>query len=168
MWVIARRARFFLICVLFAGLVAAAAWYVDRGGASLGGSARVIDGDSLMVAGSEIRLFGIDAPELRQTCTRAGRTWSCGAEAAQALRRMVAGRELVCHPRERDRYDRTIATCRAGELDVSAAMVRGGYAVAYGAYETDEREAREARRGLWAGEFDMPAAWRARHPRGPR
>ncbi len=168
MWVMARRARFFLLCVLLAGLVAASAWYVDRSRPTLGGGARVIDGDSLVVGGTEIRLFGIDAPELHQTCSRAGRPWNCGQEAAQALRRMVAGREVTCHARERDRFERTVATCRTGELDLAAAMVRGGYAIAYGAYDADEREARDARRGLWAGEFDRPATWRARHPRPAR
>lgn len=168
MWAIARRARFFLLCVLLAGLVAATAWHIDRARPRLGGSVRVIDGDSLVVGGTEIRLFGIDAPELRQTCTRAGRAWNCGSEAMQALRRMTAGREVSCQARERDRFDRVVATCRAGELDLAAAMVRGGYATAYGAYDADEREARDARRGLWAGEFDRPAAWRARHPRSAR
>jgi endonuclease YncB( thermonuclease family) len=81
---------------------------------------------------------------------------------------MVASRQIACQTRERDRYARTVALCRAGELDLSAAMVRGGYAVAYGAYEADEREAREARRGIWAGEFDRPATWRAQHPRAPQ
>lgn len=165
MWTIARRTRFFLICVLLAGLVAATAWYAERGSPSLSGSVRVIDGDSLVLDGTDIRLFGIDAPELRQTCSRAGRVWTCGMDAAQTLRRMVSGRDVTCHAREHDRYGRTVAVCRAGELDLSAAMVRGGFAVAYGAYEADEREARAARRGIWSAEFDPPSVWRARHPR---
>ena len=44
-------------------------------------------------------------------------------------------------------------------------MIRGGFAVAYGAYEADEREARDARRGIWASDFETPSAWRAKHPR---
>ncbi|MDZ4374945.1 MAG: hypothetical protein U1C74_26495 [Phenylobacterium sp.] len=45
-------------------------------------------------------------------------------------------------------------------------MVRGGMAVEYrqfsgGVYAPVESEARRARRGLWAGSFEQPAAWRA-------
>jgi endonuclease YncB( thermonuclease family) len=47
-------------------------------------------------------------------------------------------------------------------------MVAGGHAVAYGAYDGEERAAREARRGIWSSSFDRPAAWRAKHPRDPR
>jgi endonuclease YncB( thermonuclease family) len=44
-------------------------------------------------------------------------------------------------------------------------MVGAGQAVAYGAYQAEEREAREARRGVWASTFEHPAVWRGRHPR---
>lgn len=40
----------------------------------------MIDGDSLSVGQHEIRLFGIDAPELKQTCMRAGQSWACGSQ----------------------------------------------------------------------------------------
>jgi hypothetical protein len=36
--------------------------------AEITGPARVIDGDTLDLAGTRIRLWGIDAPETRQTC----------------------------------------------------------------------------------------------------
>lgn len=165
---ITRRARFFLLWIVIAGAIAAVAWFRDRPGAEIVGRARVVDGDSIFVGATEIRLYGIDAPELYQTCTRNGRPWNCGADAAQALRNAIAGREVSCRPRERDRYGRTVATCRVGGLDLAAAMIKGGYAVAYGAYEADEREARDARRGIWSSSFDMPSAWRARHPRRDR
>lgn len=164
---LARRARFFMMCLALAGAVAATAWFADRYNAAITGPARVIDGDSLVVGGAEIRLEGIDAPELHQTCTRAGKPWACGADAAQALRNAVAGKEVVCRPHDRDRYGRTVASCQAAGLDLGAAMVKGGLAVSYGGYRADEREARDARRGIWASSFDQPAAWRARHPRPP-
>jgi endonuclease YncB( thermonuclease family) len=162
---ITRRARFFLLCLALAGAVALTAWFAERQAATVLGSARVIDGDSLVVSGTEIRLFGIDAPELSQTCLRAGRSWNCGADAAEALRAATAGRTIVCRPHEQDRYGRTVAVCHASGLDLGAAMVKGGLAVAYGAYEADQREARDARRGIWSSNFEQPAAWRARHPR---
>jgi endonuclease YncB( thermonuclease family) len=65
-------------------------------------------------------------------------------------------------------YGRTVAVCFVGALDLGAAMVKGGFAMAYGAYEADEREARDARRGVWSSSFERPAAWRARHPRTGR
>jgi endonuclease YncB( thermonuclease family) len=50
---------------------------------------RVIDGDSLEVAGENIRLIRIDAPEGRQLCQRAGREWRCGDDATAALGQLV-------------------------------------------------------------------------------
>lgn len=51
------------------------------------GTARAQDGDSMMVDGVRVRLFVIDAPELDQACTRAGRKRACGEEAAAELSR---------------------------------------------------------------------------------
>jgi endonuclease YncB( thermonuclease family) len=160
-----RRARLFLLCAMLAGGLAAAGWFIDRQAAAIVGSAQVIDGDSLVVAGAEVRLYGIDAPEHGQTCLRGGFAWNCGAEASAALRAAAAGRQVVCRARDRDRYNRIVAVCTAGGVDLGAAMVKGGLAVALGAYAADEREARDARRGIWSSSFERPAAWRARHPR---
>jgi endonuclease YncB( thermonuclease family) len=163
-----RRGRAMLFAAIAVASLAATGWLLDRRSAELVGPARVIDGDSIVVAATEIRLYGIDAPEYRQTCLRAGFAWPCGVEAANVMRRMVAGREIRCRPRDQDRYGRTVAVCFIGALDLGAAMVKGGFAMAYGAYEADEREARDARRGVWSSSFERPAAWRARHPRTGR
>jgi endonuclease YncB( thermonuclease family) len=163
---IVRRAQFFLFWAAVAGAIAVSGWLIEQQRAqTVVGSARVIDGDSLSVLGVEVRLFGIDAVELHQTCLRAGQPWACGIEAARALRQAIAGREVTCRSRERDRYGRMVAVCHAGALDLGAAMIKGGYAVAFGAYAADEREARDARRGIWASAFDPPQVWRARNPR---
>ena len=127
------------------------------------GPAQVIDGDSLRVAGIEIRLFGIDAPEFRQTCLRAGHPLACGRAATRFLEWLTQGRELRCRAREEDRYGRTVAACAVEGRDLGAAMVSGGHAVAYGAYEQEERAARNAGRGIWSSRFEPPAAWRAKH-----
>jgi endonuclease YncB( thermonuclease family) len=160
-----RRGRAILIAAAAIAALALAAFVLDRRPGEIAGAARVIDGDSIVVAGVEIRIFGIDAPEFRQTCRKSGRTWPCGRAATAVMRGMVAGREIRCRPREQDRYGRTVAVCYAGGLDLGGAMVKGGNAVSYGAYQADESEARDARRGVWSGSFDPPAAWRAHHPR---
>jgi endonuclease YncB( thermonuclease family) len=165
---IGRRTRSFAVWALIATAIAVAAWFFEQSGEAVVGGARIIDGDSLSVAGVEIRLFGIDAPELSQTCMRAGEHWPCGRDAAAALRLAAAGREVTCRPRDKDRYGRVVAVCHAGGVDLGAAMIKGGLAVAYGAYAADEREARDARRGIWSSNFDTPAEWRARHPRTDR
>jgi endonuclease YncB( thermonuclease family) len=133
---------------------------------SFGGYARIVDGDSLVVAGIEVRLHGIDAPELFQRCSREGREVRCGRESARALIAMVAGQPLTCEQRDIDRYGRTVALCRVEDVDLGRAQVLAGHAVAYGAYYQEEAMARAARRGLWAGEFMRPREWRDRHRGG--
>lgn len=162
-----RRMRDAMTAAVVVIVVAALARFVDDLRPPVTGPARVVDGDSLVVDGQDIRLEGIDAPELAQTCLRGEQVWRCGRDAATALRRMVADRHVSCRGREKDRYGRLLAVCNAGGVDLNAAMVKAGYAVAYGNYLADERDARDARRGLWASQFEQPAAWRARHPRAP-
>lgn len=162
------RAASVMITALLVALLAGLGWYLDQRRPSLSGHVRVIDGDSLVIDGTEIRLYGIDAPEYRQTCQRGGEAWSCGIEARRALQAMVSGRTVTCRPRDEDRYGRLIASCEAAGNDLGATMIKGGHAVSLGAYDVDEREARAARRGVWSSNFERPAAWRARHPRPNR
>jgi len=158
-----RRARAVLLAGLALAGLAATGLLTQRRAPDIVGPAEVIDGDSIRVAGIEIRLYGIDAPEFRQICMRAGHPWHCGRAATRFLEALTAHAELRCRPREEDRYGRTVAVCFAGESNLGVAMVRAGQAVAYGAYQAEEREAREARRGIWASSFEHPATWRARH-----
>ena len=131
--------------------------------ANVTGVARPIDGDSLWVAGHEVRLQGIDAPEGRQTCRRGGEDWACGDEAYRELGRAIGGDSVTCNFSRRDAYGRLLARCSAARRDLNAAMVRMGMAVAYGDYVREEAEARSSGRGLWAGEFEAPSKWRAQH-----
>lgn len=131
------------------------------------GRARVVDGDTLTVAGVRVRIWGIDAPEGRQTCQdAAGHGYACGEVAAARMRALVAGGDVSCVVRDHDQYGRSVSQCRAGAQDLGAAMVGAGLAVEYrrfdgGAYAAAEAEARRARRGLWAGTFEQPSEWRA-------
>ena len=133
--------------------------------AQVAGYATVTDGDTLTVDGQRVRLFGINAPESRQVCAgAAGRRWRCGQSATAALAKRVGGRLVVCTERDRDRYGRVVAVCRAGGEDLNAWMVSQGLALAYRrysmAYVGQERAAKAARRGLWRGEFVAPWYWR--------
>lgn len=139
------------------------AWRKAGSPRTVSGHARIIDGDSLVVAGVEVRLWGIDAPELSQRCQREGREVRCGREAHRSLVALAAGQPVTCERRDIDRYGRTVAICRADVVDLGRAQVMAGQAVAFGAYYQDEAAARDARRGLWAGEFVRPRDWRVQH-----
>lgn len=147
----------------------------DRAPERVEGRARVVDGDTLRVDGVPVRLAGLDAPELAQSCARAdGAPYPCGEAAREALRRLIDDRSVACDVRGRDRYRRLLARCRVDGEDLGRRLVRDGLAVAYRGYEAEEREARARRRGLWAGTFQPPEAWRrerrerSAEARGPR
>jgi len=147
-------------------------------GEAIAGAVRVVDGDSLEIGDARIRLFGIDAPELRQLCRSAdGHDVTCGLAARDALGQLIGGRPVSCTPAEARSYDRIVAVCtvdgndsRRDGTDLSEAMVRAGHAIelpahSKGRYAAAEREARDARRGIWAGHFERPSEWRQRTAR---
>lgn len=131
------------------------------------GVASVIDGDTIDIHGTRIRLNGIDAPESRQLCLdAAGKQYRCGQQAALALADFLdAHRPTSCVEVDRDRYGRTVAVCTAGGQDVADWLVRGGHALDWprysdGAYAGAEKAAQAARRGMWEGSFARPWEWR--------
>ncbi len=64
--------------------------------ADMSGRARVLSGDTFAIGDDVIRLYGVDAPEPRQTCERDGVVRSCGAEATGSLRGIIGGNEVRC------------------------------------------------------------------------
>ena len=132
--------------------------------ADITGPARIIDGDTIVIAGERIRLHGIDAPENGQSCVADGVTWACGQRATAALAGFIDGAPVSCRPHGEDRYGRTIATCTVRGEDIEAWLVRNGWALAYRRFSTDyldeEAEARAAQAGLWRGAFVPPWEWR--------
>jgi endonuclease YncB( thermonuclease family) len=131
------------------------------------GSVRVVDGDSLRKGDTDIRLYGIDAPEYRQSCRdKHGTEYSCGKQSTNALRGLVKGQEVSCSSIETDRYRRAVPVCKIGELDINGEMVRLGWALAYSrhsaSYLRAEAEAKKAKRGIWAGTFERPEDYRSR------
>ncbi|QPC88003.1 thermonuclease family protein [Mesorhizobium sp. NBSH29] len=127
------------------------------------GQAVINDGDSLTLGKERVRLRGIDAPEYNQTCTKDGTSYLCGRLSREALVRLIARRPVVCKGGDHDRYGRILGRCSAGDTDLNRLQVEAGWAVAYGDYEDEEKAAREAKRGLWAGSFDRPRRWRDSH-----
>ena len=127
---------------------------------------KVSDGDSLRSGKLRIRIFGIDAPELKQQCQdQNGSAWACGLAARQQLENLLDANKLLhCALRDVDRYGRLVMQCFRGTVDIGAAMVRSGHALAYRSfsqlYVAEEQQASLARNGVWQGSFQPPWEWR--------
>ncbi len=136
--------------------------------AEVAGPPRVVDGDTLEVQGTVIRLYGIDAPELGQICRIAERAYDCGQIARTALLDLTAGVTVSCElapaSRDDDGADGRIGRCSADGYDLSEGMTYTGWALASRRvskrYVAFEDGARAARRGLWRGQFVAPWDWR--------
>jgi endonuclease YncB( thermonuclease family) len=148
------------------------------GAEPLTGLAQVIDGDTIAINDTRIRLEGIDAPEAGQSCKRKWfGSWPCGGAATDALLAMLQGKTASCEPRGLDKYGRTLAVCFVDGRDINAAMVRQGFAWAFIKYSTsyvkEEAEARAQSLGIWQGP-SMPAweyraqRWTAAEPQAPQ
>jgi endonuclease YncB( thermonuclease family) len=135
--------------------------------------AQTKDGDTIVVNSTTFRLYGMDAPEYRQTCKDAkGNDWPCGKAARSQLDAYVQSGSIVCEPRAEDKYNRKVAKCASATVpDLAEAMVRSGLAISpaergTAAYADAEQAAKDAKRGIWQGSFDNPADYRTLHPRG--
>ncbi|MBB4263768.1 thermonuclease family protein [Bradyrhizobium sp. CIR3A] len=131
------------------------------------GQASVIDGDTLEIHGTRIRLWGIDAPESSQLCRgEDSLQYRCGAQAANDLDAYIARRPVNCVLLNLDRYGRTVATCSVDGADVGEWLVRNGLALDWvqyskGRYSGAQRDAERAGRGIWKGSYVEPRLYRA-------
>ena len=66
-----------------------------------------------------------------------------GAVAATRLQALAAGRSIVCQEKDRDRFGRTVAICRASGEDLLAIMVREGFAWAFTRFSVDVSASRK-------------------------
>ena len=151
------------VVVLAAAVIAV--WLQVGNTRTLAGGMRVADGDTIVIDGDRVRLRGIDAPELGQTClAQDGATIACGRLAARHLDTLIGGDSVTCRGHEHDRFERLLAVCsiggEAGDVDLNRQMVADGWALAYGAHNRAEAQARRQRLGMWAWSFDRPADWR--------
>ena len=59
------------------------------------GQAKIIDGDTIHIKSNKIRLHGIDAPELNQTCLFENKSWDCGKESESFLLELINLKKMV-------------------------------------------------------------------------
>ncbi|SEH85993.1 Endonuclease YncB, thermonuclease family [Tardiphaga sp. OK245] len=136
--------------------------------ADVTGVPKIRDGDQMTIGATRIRLAGMDSPGLDQLCLNAaGERWTCGVAAHEALVEHVGDKSWTCHVLRTDRFGRSVAKCEVDGEDISQWMVKSGWALSYvrfsHAYDADEKAAREAKAGLWAGAFFAPWDWRVRN-----
>ncbi|MDX3971623.1 MAG: thermonuclease family protein [Bradyrhizobium sp.] len=131
------------------------------------GQASVVDGDTLEIQGTRIRLWGVDAPESSQLCRGEDSSqYRCGAEAANDLDTYIGRRPVSCVPLNLDQYGRTVATCSVSGTDLGEWLVRNGLAFDWpqyskGRYDGAQRDAERAGRGIWKGSYVEPWRYRA-------
>ena len=155
-----KRADFFNIRFLFAAacLVALAAFGKEISGKVT----RVSDGDTIWVSDRlgrhKVRMNRIDAPESDQ---------AFGKESTAHLKSLIGGKEVRVVYESTDQYGRILGIVHLGDTDINLQMVRDGCAWHYKhfdktpAYADAEREARTAKRGLWAAPDPInPHQWR--------
>jgi len=156
----------FAVCLVAANVIPAIARAANYDLSGRVQITKVSDGDSLRSGTLQIRLFGIDAPELNQECKdQNGEIWGCGITAHRQLVTLIGTKkELQCSLRDVDRYGRLIMQCFNGSTDIGAAMVQSGHALAYrhfsNLYIAEEEQAKTALKGVWRGTFSPPWEWR--------
>lgn len=131
----------------------------------------VIDAGSFRTKKLTIRLAGITAPGLEETCpSRLGGSWPCGVRARTALRALVRRHAITCDNIEETDGGLVHASCRRRDTDLATWMVEQGWARpdegAPAAMTEAFEAARAARKGLWQLDWrtDLPPAGAAPAP----
>ncbi len=111
---------------------------------ALTGLCWVIDGDTIDISGTRIRLAGIDAPEMEQPY---------GKSAKWALAKLCKGQMITAVFEADITYERLVATCYLPDgRDLSAEMVSAGMAIDWKKFSGGKYRALElpdARQRLW-------------------
>ena len=128
---------------------------------------KIIDGDTIHLNGEKIRFTGIDSPELKQICFKAGIKDLCGIMAKQILIDKIGNNNVECISEGKDHYKRTLAECFVNNESLSSYLVKSGYAFAYRRYSkkfvADEDYARMNKIGMWSMNFEFPWDFRKKN-----
>ena len=129
------------------------------------GEAVVMTGDTMVVGGSNVRLYGIDAPELGQTChSGSGRPYDCGAMARDFLQQALTGRTVHCTLYAEVLDGNQVGRCSVGPTDIGLFLVGHGWAFAArglsNRYDGMEARAQTRGAGVWSGRSVRPWVWR--------
>ena len=133
-------------------------------GAPLSGTATVVNADLIVIAGTNIQIWGIDALEPEQICHRKGKPWACGNAATDHLRKFLKDQVITCNPRGGE-FPKVSAKCALGSLDLGAEMIGQGHALpdtpeSKNYYMQLFREARGQGAGMFSGTYIAPWDWR--------
>lgn len=121
---------------------------------------RIIDGDTIIISSTNesftCRLYGIDAPEKKQTF---------GKESTDFLKNLLIGKIVEYEILDGDKYGRKICIIESEDKNINLEMLRQGFAWAYIKYLNKkyekiflnaELEAKSFKRGLWKKENAIP------------
>jgi endonuclease YncB( thermonuclease family) len=116
----------------------------------------VVDGGTLRLHDTVVRLNGVAAPARGRTCADGqGAGYDCGAAASAALAELVRDHRVACKLSGHDRAGLAQGVCEAGGTELNRALVAAGWARAdipgLGAVEAT---ARADRLGLWRNGAD--------------
>jgi endonuclease YncB( thermonuclease family) len=106
-----------------------------------GSVGRVRDVDTIVVAGTPVRLNGVDGPELDTAAGRGGRAF---------LQRVLRGKAVRCDLNGERTHDRWIGICYVDGQDIGAIVIANGHALdcrrysggRYSSYETPASRSR--------------------------
>ncbi|MFT5797330.1 MAG: micrococcal nuclease [Candidatus Azotimanducaceae bacterium] len=108
------------------------------------GAACVTDGDTIVINKTQIRLFGVDAPELDHPY---------GKKAKWAMVKLCKGHKIRAEVSDQDKYGRVVARCFLPDgRDLSAEMVKQGLAIDWAKFSGGiyrKMETSDARKKLW-------------------
>lgn len=137
------------------------------------GKPEVIDADVLKFGPQRVILWGVDAPEQKQTCQMNGAQWGCYDVAKRRLQLLAGRGEVTCRlVGAPDPFGRHFGVCESGGQDLNAEMVKSGLALAFDDESTDYEgamaEAIGAGVGLWqvGVNFEEPWIFRRRETPG--
>jgi endonuclease YncB( thermonuclease family) len=139
----------------------------------ISGTPDVLDADILKFGPQRVILWGIDAPEQKQTCQLNGELWGCYDVAFRYLQLLAGRGEVTCtYKGNADPFGRRYGVCESGGEDLNADMVKAGMALAFDEqstdYDTQMADAIGAGVGLWQPgvKFEEPWVFRRRETPG--